>query len=381
MSSLSKLTLARACSLIQVATVGMFSIYEVTHMSDRGLSGSAIGILLAIENALLLASGPLWGWVADRFSCYRQLVSASALGLAFALYWLSQAESLADFAIYVVLRGFLFSAMASTMTALAMVNLSSSTPGRGFSAYRTFGSIGFMSGSFLFPILFSKIDHILLAGACILPLCLFFVLQLENPPRRSKEEKTVGSSPIPAAAWLFLAAHFVVSITEPGNLGFLNDYVRVLGGSTQLVGWYSALTGLMALISLPLMGRWVDARGLYWVLALGFLSQAIRPFVIASIPDPNWLWLSHACHAFGWAGREVGSLILMISLLGAQRRATAVSLIVAVRMAGTMVGSYLMGTWAEAYGYPKMFTNISLIAMASLPLLFLALKSKRTAAA
>lgn len=377
MLTLSKLSHARGSSLIQVACVGMFTIYEVTHMSNKGLSGSAIGILLAIENGLLLASAPLWGWLADRFACYKQLVSGSALGLAFALYWLSRSETIADFAIYVCLRGLLLTAMSSTMTALAMSNLASNSPGRGFSAYRIFGSIGFMSGSFLFPIIFQKIEHILIAGACLLPLSLYFVLQLENPPRRNQGQNGETKSPIPAAAWIFLAAHFIISITEPGNLGFLNDYVRELGGSPKLMGWYSALTGLIALVSLPAMGRWVDARGLYWVLGLGFFSQAIRPFVISSLSDPNWLWLSHLCHAFGWAGREVGALILMITLLGTQRRATAVSLIVAIRMAGTMVGSYLMGTWADRYGYPEMFQRISLIALASLPLLFLAFRAAR----
>ncbi len=346
-------------------------------MANHGLSGSTIGILLAIENGLLLASGPLWGWIADRFACYREMVSGSALGLAFALYWLSQSETIADFTIYVCLRGLLFTAMASTMTALAMSNLSSNTPGRGFSAYRIFGSIGFMSGSFFFPILFPEVENILMAGACLLPISLFFILQLDNPPKRSKEENKAIKSPIPAAAWIFLSAHFIISITEPGNLGFLNDYVRELGGSPKLMGWYSAMTGLMALVSLPLMGRWVDARGLYWVLGLGFLSQAIRPFIVSSISDPNLLWLSHLCHAFGWAGREVGALILMISLMGTHRRATAVSLIVAVRMAGTMVGSFLMGQWSDAFGYPTMFKYISIIACTSLPLLFIALQNAK----
>ena len=346
-------------------------------MSDHGLSGSTIGILLAIENALLLSTGPLWGWIADRTACYRQIVSGSAIGLAFTLYWLSQSETLADFTIYVCLRGVLFTAMASTMTALAMANLTANTPGRGFSSYRTFGSIGFMTGSFVLPLFFSEIEHILLAGACLLPFSLFFVSKLENPRPRSPEESKAKKVPIPSVVWIFLGAHFIISITEPGNLGFLNDYVRELGGSAKLMGAYSALTGLIALISLPLMGRWVDGRGLHWVLGLGFAFQAVRPLIISSISDPNWIWVSHFCHAFGWAGREVGALILVISLMGTHRRATAISMIVAVRMAGTMVGSFLMGYLSDHYSYPSMFRLISLIACFSLPLLFIALYKHR----
>lgn len=377
MKRLSKLSLARAISFIHVGSAGMFTIYEVTHMSNNGLSGSAIGILLAIQSGLILASGPFWGWFSDRFSCYRELVTASALGLAFALYWLSQADSLTDFVFYICIRGCLATALTSTTTALAMSNLTSLSPGRGFSAYRIFGSIGFMSSSFLLPIFFSEIPHILIAGACLLPCSTLFVWRMENPPRRKARSDSDPAKPIPTAAYLYLAAHFAICITEPGNIGFLNDYIRELGGATKLMGWYAALTGFMALIALPLMGRLVDGRGPYLVLALAFLSQIARPFIVSNISDPNFLWISHFCHIFGWAGKEVGALVLMLSLIGPERRATAVSLVTTVTMAGSMVGAYLMGIWSEQYGYQSMFRYIAILALVSLPLLAFSIRSKK----
>lgn len=377
MPSLSKLSLARAISFIHVGTAGMFTIYEVTHMSNNGLSGSSIGILLAIQSGLILASGPLWGWFSDRFGWYRELLTASAFGLAFTLYWLSQASTLSDFVVYICLRGLLFTALTSTTTALAMSNLAAMPPGRGFSAYRIFGSIGFMVSSFALPIFFTEVPHILIAGACFLPFSTLFIWKLDNPPRRKAKGEDDAKMPIPAAAYLYLAAHFAICITDPGNIGFLNDYIRELGGSTKLMGWYAALTGLTAMIALPLMGRMVDSRGPYLVLSLAFISQIARPFIVSSISDPNWLWLSHLCHLFGWAGREVGALVLMLSFLGAERRATAVSIVATTSMAGAMVGAYLMGTWSEQYGYQTMFRNISLLALTSLPLLALSIRFKQ----
>ena len=352
----------------------MFMMYEVTQMSRRGLSGSEIGVLLAIENALLLVAGTLWGRLADRFACYREIVAGSSLGLSFGLFWLSQADSLADFAFYVCLRGLLFGAMTNTMTALAMANLKSTTPGRGFSAFRLFGSIGFMSGSFLFPILYSDLDQILIAGACLLPLCLFFVLPLKNPPRNAQERASATSAKLPVSAYWFLAAHFLVCFSEPANVSFLNDYLSKLGGSAQLMGWHASFMGLMALVSLPIMGRLVDGGGLRWVIALGFLFQAARPLWISLIESPGWLWTTHFCHVFGWAGREVAAIVLMIALLGPQKRATAVALISALRMAGTLVGSLLMGHLSELYGYPFTFQLIAGLSACSLPCLILALK-------
>lgn len=75
----------------------------------------------------------------------------------------------------------------------------------------------------------------------------------------------------------------------------------------------------MALLSLPLMGKWVDANRIRWVLALGFLSQTLRPLTISLILDPNWLWTSQLFLFFRWAAREVGSIVFMTLLLGSQR--------------------------------------------------------------
>ncbi|MCH6257506.1 MFS transporter [Puniceicoccaceae bacterium K14] len=375
MKLLSKLSLARGASLLQVSTIGLFNVYEVAQMSAQGLPGKTIGLLLAIENGLLLVSGALWGWVADRYGCYRQLVMGSALVLAFTLFWLSSAESVFNFTVYAVLRGVSMTAMMTVMPALAMANLKELGPGKSYSKYRVFGSIGFMIGTAILPIFFDSITSILRAASLILPFSLIFIMGLENPELEEKSvELSKKSKVLPAVVWWYLAANFIVSFTEPGNLGFLNDYVIGLGGSPKLIGWYSGMTGFIALISLPLMGKWVDARGVKWVIVFGFLSQVLRPLSISLIPDPNWLWASHVFHFFGWAGREVGSIVFMTMLLGERRRAVAVSLVVTIRTAGVMVGSYFMGTWADAVGYQLMFQRVFFVACLSLPLLYIALR-------
>lgn len=67
----------------------------------------------------------------------------------------------------------------------------------------------------------------------------FSPLGIDNPSRESKElENLAKRKGMPTVGWWYLAEHFLVSFTEPGNIGFLNDYVVDLGGSQKSIGWY-----------------------------------------------------------------------------------------------------------------------------------------------
>ena len=87
--------------------MGQLYVYEAVHMMEQGMSGTTVGMLLALGNALFLVSSPFWGWFADHFHIYRRLIAFGTLGMAVTLILFARADSVADFAVYVVMRGFL----------------------------------------------------------------------------------------------------------------------------------------------------------------------------------------------------------------------------------------------------------------------------------
>ena len=122
------------------------------------------------------------------------------------------------------------------------------------------------------------------------------------------------------------------------------------------------------------MGRWVDLKGAKVVLYLGFGAQAVRLLAASYVTAPEWLWLPVLTHPLGWAGREVASIVFITLLCGASRRATAVTLMISTKMAGMMVGSFLMGWLSDLYGYPVMFRIIAGLASCSLIFLVFVLR-------
>lgn len=363
----------RIAAMLQIGAMGMMNTFDAVRMKDAGLSEDAIGQIIALSNGLIIISALAWGRLADSTGQFRRCIGFGTVGLALTLLWFGLAQSPAEFVVYAVLRGILGPSIMSLMSPLALANIDPDKQGQGFGGYRRFGSLGFISSMILLPLLFQNTASFMLAGAAWLPISIFLLKGLDEPAKRIPDPRpSHAQAHTRIVAILFLLAHFTISLAEPGMHSFLNAYARDLGASLRLVGIISSVTGVIALISLPWMGRLCDKWGAQTLLFVAFAAQSLRMLTISFINDPALLWLPHLFHSFGWAGREVATLIFLTSLLGKGNSGKAASLIISIRMAGAMLGAFLMGLWAQNYGYPFMFRSIAAFASLSIPLLAIA---------
>jgi MFS family permease len=275
----------------------------------------------------------------------------------------SSADGFWPFLVYSCLRGFFFTTLNGVMPALAVHNIAKERQGRGFGSYRAFGSIGFMTANIALPYLLSEVPQVIRIASLFLPLSFLALIRLKNPTAHLLDEQRFHWRSLPLPLYLYLVAYFFISMTEPGVHGFFGAYASSLGADVTWIGVLSGMTGFMALLSLPIMGHWVDVRGPRLVLLVAFLAQALRMFVTAAITDPRWLWVPHLLHFVGWAGKEVGTIILVTRLVGERNKATGLTIAVSVKMLGMMVGAWSMGMIAENWDYRIMFVCIGAIAL------------------
>ena len=364
-----KLWWLRACSFAQVCATGLFSVFEAVHMQENGISVSRIGIIMGVTNGLLIFTGPMWGRIADKTSHYKRILILGTIGLSFTLLWFAWAKSLTDFMIYAVLRGIFFSAVLGIMPALGMANLQAMGKGKGYGGYRSFGSLGFIAVSAVFPVLFGNIKTMSYFSALILPLSIWALRKLDDPVKHKTQAHTSWHK-MPRDFYIFMIASFFSFLAEPGFNGFFSTYAKSQGASLQLVGILSGMTGFIALISLSPMGRWVDSRGVKIVLFISFFSQSLRMLITSMIHVPEFLWIPHLLHVFGWAGKEVATMVFLTNLVGERRQAMALSLFASLRMSGMMVGSLMMGYLADTYNYALMFQVIAGVSFIGFLMLF-----------
>lgn len=368
---LSPIWILRFTCFCQICGMGFLPAFEVVQMrSAAGLDPRTIGWLLALENGLLILLSPLWGRLADRTLRYREIVAFGSIGMVFTLLVFAWAKSFEMFVLYAILRGVFMPVLMGIMPTLAVVNIGNKAPGRGFGGYRAYGSIGFMVATWVLPFFFTDVAHVALAASVIFPLSIFALFALANPTS-PLVKNTSSWRHFPRRLYLLLFAVFIVSFSEPGIHQYFGEYARTLGASTQWIGFLAGITGLIALLSLFVVGHWVDLKGPRLILLLAFLAQSARLALTGMITDLDWLWLPHLFHFIGWAGKEIGTILFVIQIVGPSQKATAMSLALSFKMGGMMVGSLMMGYFVELWGFPHMFFAVSAITLSGCVILLM----------
>ena len=115
-------------------------------LRDRGLSPQAIGAVLALLAGVAFASGPLWGYLADRALGYERTLILAMLGTAGGAVALSFAHTVAAIAVAGSVTWALRSPNAAVADSIALARLGPARRGS-YGSVRLWMSLGFAVGA------------------------------------------------------------------------------------------------------------------------------------------------------------------------------------------------------------------------------------------
>ncbi|MBM4298185.1 MAG: MFS transporter, partial [Deltaproteobacteria bacterium] len=125
----------------------LFSLYL---RENAGLTGSQVGIVLAISPLIGMIAQPLWGQIADRTGARGRTLALLTLGTAFGYLWLGVARGFSSIVIAMVALALVGTAVFPLMTSVSLAILRSA--GRhAFGHVRVWGTIGFFALVLIFP--------------------------------------------------------------------------------------------------------------------------------------------------------------------------------------------------------------------------------------
>ena len=353
----------RITCMMQIACAGILWSFEAVRMKDMGVGETAIGIILGVSSGVFILSSLVFGRLADKHHCHRNVaIWGSGLMAITALYF-SICSEVWEFFIFGVIKSISASMIFGMMPALAVDSFGRERQGRDFGVYRAFGSLGFILGAMALPLLFNDIAVVARVGALLIFCSLFLLIQMPEPDTKSSSIEPLGFRALHPGIKLFLLSFFFIALSEPATAGFYSAYARELGASTRLLGLLFGLMGLIALIFLPFMGRWLDRVAPFFILTLAFFAQPLRVMLTSLIGQPEMLWIPLLLHGVCWGGMEVAAVVYLSRLAGEGRKATVLSYYIAMRMFGNFVGAALAGYLAENHSYVFMFRVLSAIAL------------------
>lgn len=350
----------------QFVAIGILATFEGVYMKEQGLGETVIGLVIGLGTALTMVSGLLWARLADRGIAEERLIATGFIFGAIGLALLPFCQTAFGFSLNAAFRGLTIPMAFTLMPALVVARLGPTNPGRRYARYRQFGSAGFVLGTLGLPLLVDATRSIFWVASVFLLVAGLLIA-------RDRPAPAVGKTRPPKVAikWsrplvTFLLVNFFVGLAMPAMFGFLAVYARTLGADKVVIGFLAGSNGIVAFLSLPLMGWIVDRFGVRRVLWLAFAAHPVRLVAISFAPDYWWLFLAQPLHLFTFAGYDVASILYVGRNVSIENRAMAQALLSTTRMAGVFFGAILSGTLAEHVGYPFMYQFVAALSALSI---------------
>lgn len=361
--------------------VGIYFPYFSLYLRENvGLSGTELGIVLAVWPLVGMLAQPLWGHLADRTGARTPVLVLLCCGSAAGFFFLGRAEGFAGLLAGSILAAGFGTAILPLLFSISLAALRDAGT-NAFGRTRVWGTISFLIAVVSLPALLDRYERWrgLVASAegpshpglgLMFPLIAAFTLAtalsalllrrtgaLSVRAERRDWRQLIGHPPLVRLAVFSLLAYTFVQ----GPMALFPVWVHSRGGSIDTV---SQMWVLMLLVEIPLVAfagsglRRLGARGL---LQIGVATAGVRWLVCALATDSTLIFAIQATHAIVVAGLMLGAPLYLESIVPEKLRSTGQAMLAVASVGiGGIVSNLVAGRLLEVYGpdAPYLFGGI-----------------------
>lgn len=361
----------RVFTTLSLAALGGFVPQLGRRLEALGLSGTELGLLLALLPLGRLLSAPVWGWLADRYRLGGVLLrggAAQAL-LGMLLVWRAQGPAEAGLGL------FLFAVGRTPLGPLVDVYIvqalaEAGQDARAYGRTRLWGSVGFLAAAWGSGV---WADHghdplVVGLGLSALSLVLAFRFPAAGGGRPAPIAPALRALARQPGFWALLAFGACQALTVNVYDIFLSVHVAALGMPASVTS-YAVMVGVGVEIGVMAFGqRILGALGRRGALVLAAATALPRWLLTAGVTDPVALVATQVLHGTSFAVFWIAGVDEMSARSrGTQVAASAQSLwATATYGVGALVGAALAGVLRERFGTPAIFEGSAVISCIAL---------------
>lgn len=362
--------------LLHFTAIGITLPFLPAYLKSLDLSGTQVGLLLALYPLVAMVAPSLWGHLADRTGRPDRVLSVIALGslACFApLLWLRRFEALAlAYAAYALFA-------SSTTTVIDSLTLHRvSLTGESYARIRLFGSVGFVLSSTAFGALVLEVDGRVVAAAMSMLAAAFAWSLLV----RSRTEPGPRAHPL---AGLSLLRHRDVALLlgccclhwiacAPFH-GTFSIHVTALQLPPSVVGLSAGLGVVAEILVMLTYPRGLGRLAPPIVLALACGASAVRWLLMSVVERAVPLILLQLLHGMTFGAFYTASVSYLASRVPPELRASGQALYVSVNFGlGGLIGFTAAGAGYDLLGGHRLFLVAAVLELVP-ALLFLTLKA------
>jgi PPP family 3-phenylpropionic acid transporter len=353
-----------------MGSLGIFFPYFSLYLRENaGLSGTQLGIILAIPPLVGMVVQPFWGQVADRTGARSHLLAILTLATAVGYLGLGYAREFGAIVLATAALSVVGTALFPMMISVSLAILHDA--GRhAFGRVRVWGTLGFFALIIGFPWILSLYrDGYELPAATgsvsqpglevmfpviavlvfIAALIAFFLPKTGMVSMRAArgDWRELLRNPAFVRFLVFaLLAHFLLH----GPLWFFPLFVRSRGGDLDSI---RGMWILMLLVEIPLVlftGSGLKRLGARGLLMLGVAASGVRWLLCALIVDGALLFAIQALHGVTVVGVNLGSPLYLDTVAPERLRSTAQGILSMVSIGVAGIASNIAAGWLVERG-------------------------------
>lgn len=352
---------------LQYAAVGVFFAYIALYLSSIGLSGSQVGLLLAMMPLIGFLVQPLWGLLSDIYHVHRSALVLTSFGVA--LTMIAYANT-TDFRLLLLLTVVHAVLRAPTMilgNSLALEFVSRENGRTNFGSLRLWGSIGFAVATFAVGawVIDDHIWWILPLYALLNVVLAVISLTVPDADVHGQVRWQEGLSLLfrERALALFLVGGLLIGAT----LGIVNNYLAIYLADIAAAGWViGAALAISALFEVPLMASvptFVRRWGMRLVFVGGVAVLPLRYVLYIFIDEPLLVLPTQVMHSIAMMSLLVVGVLYVDWLLQPKWRASGQALYTAsLHGVGPSLGLYISGIIYQEAGITPVWLMSAVIA-------------------
>lgn len=339
--------------------------YLPLYLQNKGLNGTEIGWVLAIEPLAAIFAQPFWGYLSDKYKTVKWIIVLCALMLLITGIIFFQMNGL----IALLITGAIFFFFVTPIEPLSdsMGQRRANEVGISFGAIRSWGAIGFATSSLMVGELLSRIGIEYMIGPYIffglIATIVAFRLkdvQVSSTPVKIKDVSTLIRN---APFMIFLVLMVILMITHNTSDRFIGLYLGELGGSERLVGvaWFVGV--ISEAVVYFLAGAWYRKfHPLAFVIIAGVLFTG-RWFSYGLIDSPAIIIILQVLHGLSFGIFFIAAFDYITRLIPDLLMSTGHLLFFAFIGIAGIIGALIGGELFDAFGGQSMYLALGWIAL------------------
>ena len=370
----------KAFYFILFLSFGIIGPYRALYLSQKGFTGTQIGLLIGIVPILSIVFQPIWGALSDLLHTRRLILIIGCLGVSASMVGVALGTTFSANFLFFTLFSIFLTPIGPIVTAFVLDYLDEIEKPESLSLIRAWGSIGFgVSSLFLGSILMDQRLELfpwLLMGVYIILGVVSLTLPESNISFDQSDIKIKELFQLArnASFMIFLAGMVFIGATLLIANNFQTIFLLSLNASSLLIGITVALPALLEIPVLIVTPTLLKNFRLRQLIIAGAILMPIRWGLFYIIQNPGWMIPAQILNGIATVSIDIAGVSYIDNSIHPKWRATGQGLYTTAAFAiGPGIGNFIAGIILDRFNVRAIWGLNLILGIVGLILVFLAL--------